>query len=425
LPHEGADVPHKEGRVIANVFYFLFIYPVETVIELAYILVWRIFNDTTLAIAGVSVVVGVLTLPLTGLADHQQRIESDMQKRMKPAEDKIRAVFRGDERYMLLATYYRQNHYHPVYALRSSLGIMIQVPFFIAAYHFLSHLEDMRAASFWFISNLAEPDGAARIGGIAINILPLVMTALNCASTAVYARGRPLRETARLYGVAAVFLALLYNAPAGLVLYWTCNNLFSLVKNAVQARRAVKVAGLAVLELFLCGLVVFVLFFHDGALNKRAIIAASAAALAAFPFARHRLFALLCALIRRTGGGGAASSSRSFALSLAQLALLTGIVIPAALIASSVAEFSYVAPLASPLPFVGITALQAAGAAFYLALLFALSPIRLKKALGFSVSFLATAALLDAFAFAGDYGFMLPNLDFPFYPPPPHYFLMR
>ena len=31
--------------------------------------------------------------------------------------------------------------------------------------------------------------------------------------------------------MAVIFLVLLYNSPSGLVVYWTCNNIFSLVKN--------------------------------------------------------------------------------------------------------------------------------------------------------------------------------------------------
>jgi membrane protein insertase Oxa1/YidC/SpoIIIJ len=64
-----------------------------------------------------------------------------------------------------------------------------------------------------------------------INVLPFVMTLINCASGAVYTKGLAFKDKIQLYGMALVFLALLYNSPAGLVLYWTLNNIFSLVKN--------------------------------------------------------------------------------------------------------------------------------------------------------------------------------------------------
>jgi membrane protein insertase Oxa1/YidC/SpoIIIJ len=35
--------------------------------------------------------------------------------------------------------------------------------------------------------------------------------------------------------MALIFLVLLYNSPSGLVLYWTCNNIFSLGKNLASA----------------------------------------------------------------------------------------------------------------------------------------------------------------------------------------------
>jgi hypothetical protein len=43
----------------------------------------------------------------------------------------------------------------------------------------------------------------------------------------------------QISGTALIFLALLYNSPSGLVLYWTLNNIFSLVKNIlVKAKYA-------------------------------------------------------------------------------------------------------------------------------------------------------------------------------------------
>ena len=57
------------------------------------------------------------------------------------------------------------------------------------------------------------------------------MTIINISASAVYSKGLSLKEKIQLYLTAAVFLILLYNSPSGLVLYWTLNNLFSLLKN--------------------------------------------------------------------------------------------------------------------------------------------------------------------------------------------------
>ena len=49
--------------------------------------------------------------------------------------------------------------------LRSSFGLLIQVPFFIAAYAYLSHLEVLRGTSFLFIRDLGAPDALLKLGG--------------------------------------------------------------------------------------------------------------------------------------------------------------------------------------------------------------------------------------------------------------------
>jgi membrane protein insertase Oxa1/YidC/SpoIIIJ len=85
--------------------------------ELFYVFVSLIFRNPAFSIFGISFVVSVLTLPLYLMAEKQQRMEREIQKRMKPKINTIKAVFNGDERFMLLSTYYRQNKYHPLYSL--------------------------------------------------------------------------------------------------------------------------------------------------------------------------------------------------------------------------------------------------------------------------------------------------------------------
>ncbi len=143
----------------------------------------------------------------------------------------------GDEQYMILSTFYKQNHYHPMMALRSSFGLLIQIPFFMAAYNYLSNSEHLKNISFYFLKNLGEPDKllTLKIGAtlISINVLPIVMTLINVISSAIYTKGFPLKEKIQVYALAAIFLVLLYNSPCGLVFYWILNNLFSLAKNII------------------------------------------------------------------------------------------------------------------------------------------------------------------------------------------------
>ena len=104
----------------------------------------------------------------------------------------------------------------------------------MAAYHFLSHLTLFQGVSFGPIRDLSLPDGALTIGGIAINILPILMTIVNIVSSSIYSKKTSLRDKIQLYGLALIFLVLLYRSPSGLVFYWLLNNIFSLCKNIVM-----------------------------------------------------------------------------------------------------------------------------------------------------------------------------------------------
>jgi YidC/Oxa1 family membrane protein insertase len=212
------------------ILYTLIIFPIEQVIEICFFYGKAWFDSLGVAILGVSVAVSTFILPVYLMADKQQRRQREIEKNLKPGVDLIKSVFKGDERFMLLSTYYRQNNYHPIFALRNSLDLLIQIPFFIAAYHFLHNLEILKGAPFLFIADLGSPDKLL----FGLNILPIVMTVINVVSGMFYAKDLATKDKVQLYLIAGVFLALLYNSPAGLVLYWTSNNVYNLVKNIIQ-----------------------------------------------------------------------------------------------------------------------------------------------------------------------------------------------
>lgn len=117
----------------------------------------------------------------------------------------------------------------------------------MGAYAYLSAHTGFDGVSFLMIQNLALPDGLLRIGSLSINVLPFVMTAINLASGYIYSKGSSLSEKLTIVGMAVFFLVLLYNSPASLLIYWTFNNVFSLVKSIIttvlkQLKRLLKCA---------------------------------------------------------------------------------------------------------------------------------------------------------------------------------------
>ncbi|MCR5790908.1 MAG: membrane protein insertase YidC [Lachnospiraceae bacterium] len=224
--------------MISSFLYLFFIYPIETFIEMIFSLSMKLFSNPGVSIIFVSLFVQLLVLPLYKRADALQEADRKKQADMKKWVDHIKKTFHGDERFLMLSEYYRQNDYEPILALRGSLPLLLQIPFFIAAYHYLSGLELLKGTSFLMINDLGSPDALLTLhlpqAAVSVNILPILMTVINLLSGAIYTKGFAFKEKLQLYVTALIFLVLLYSSPAGLVFYWTLNNLFSLFKNIVM-----------------------------------------------------------------------------------------------------------------------------------------------------------------------------------------------
>lgn len=152
---------------------------------------------------------------------------------MEPGVKHIRKTFKSDEQFMMMQAYYRVCHYNPLSFLKESVPLFLQIPFFIAAYRFVSSLSILDGASFGPVSNLIEPDRLLTIGTLSVNILPILMTLINLISGAIYSKDSDIRLKVQIGVTALIFLVLLYDSPSGLVIYWIMNNLFSLTKNIV------------------------------------------------------------------------------------------------------------------------------------------------------------------------------------------------
>ena len=172
-----------------------------------------------------------MCLPFYYRADKIRKEEEKKISEIKPYVDKIKKNFKGDELFFMLQTLYRQHNYNPIMALRNSFSLLLQIPFFIAAYHFFSNLELLNGYSWGPIQDFSKPDMLINFNGLSINLLPIIMTVVNIISCEVYLKTKTLRARIQPYSFALLFLVLLYNSPSALVLYWTSNNFFYLLKN--------------------------------------------------------------------------------------------------------------------------------------------------------------------------------------------------
>lgn len=338
-----------------EMLYKLLLGPIELLFDVVFSLSKEFTGSPVLSIVVLSIVINLLVLPLYKKADDLQKEEQAISKRLKPRIDQIKEAFTGDERFMMLQTLYRQNNYKPWYALRGSLSLLLQIPFFMAAYNFLSGLQALRGVSFGPIADLAAPDGMLSLGSVTINVLPILMTGINIVSGMIYTRGQPLKSKIQLYGMALIFLVLLYDSPAGLVLYWTLNNLFSLGKNLL------------------------------GMLKKPSGEAEKAGRTLPVGIVKHQRAIFLTACVLLTA--------------------LTGLLIPSALIADSPAEFVELNALQSPLVYIFHSFLLAAGTFLIWSVLFyLLAEERRRPLFALLFAFLALAAVADYMFFGTGYG---------------------
>jgi len=395
-----------------EILYTIIIYPLYQIIEFSYKVVDKIFGNRGFSIIGVSIAVTFFCLPLYIVVEKWQNLERQTVSRLKPKIDKIKAVFKGDEQYMILSAFYRQNHYHPLYSLRNSFGILVQIPFFIAAYTFLSQLESLKGASFYFVNNLGEPDKLVKINGFSLNLLPILMTVINCAAGIIYTRNLSIRDKIQIYGMAAVFLVLLYNSPSGLVLYWTMNNLFSLARNIFTLFKK----PLFVLYALLCSTVflmdIYLIFFFYGNMYKKSIFILVSLFIPLMPVLL-KLYNHLYNTVLMPINSDKKYRTNIYFISLAVICLLAGFTIPSFVIVSSPQEFSYIESFASPFAFLKISFLQALGFTVFLPVcVYLLFGNRVKTFLTVIAVFVCFCSVVNTFAFSGEYGELSSMLTF-------------
>ena len=212
-----------------NILYQILIAPLEAVMRVALSTIYGAIGSYGVSIFFLSLLINVVLFPLFQMAERWQEAERQVQKKLKPKLQQFRQAFSGEERHVMTQALYRQTGYHPVYAMRSSFGLFLQLPFWIAAYQLLSRYQPLNGASFLALEDLGKPDSLL----LGFNLLPFVMTALNLAAAYVYTKSLSRAEQIQPMVLASLFLVLLYSAPAGLLLYWTFNSLFSLIRIAL------------------------------------------------------------------------------------------------------------------------------------------------------------------------------------------------
>ena len=310
--------------------------PLKLVFEIIFNLAYKFTQNPGLSIIALSLAMNILVLPLYRRADAMQEEARDIDEKLRKGVNHIKKSFTGDERMMILQTYYRQNDYRPTDALNGSVSLLLEIPFFIAAYQFLSHLSLLSGVSFGPIADLGKPDGLLVIGGLTINLLPVLMTLINVVSSAIYLKGFPLKTKIQLYGMAAFFLVFLYKSPAGLVFYWTLNNVFSLVKTIFYKIKNPRKVLAILCSALGAAVFAFGLFIYNAETMTKKLFILCVAVVLEMPV----LLPLLKKLFPKTAIAKELRPNRKlFMLGGLFITVLLGALIPSAVISDSAQEF--------------------------------------------------------------------------------------
>jgi YidC/Oxa1 family membrane protein insertase len=192
------------------------------------------------SILALSLCVKIILHPLMELGDKWQRDVNRVSARLAPGLAAIKKMYKGEEQHEKTLALYREAHVSPFYTLKSVFGVAIQIPVFIAAYTALSASPHLAGVSFFGISDLAKPDHIIPVTqNFRLNLLPFLMSLFTIlASSSFHDRSLSAsqlkRQQINLYFMAIVFFGLLYACPAGVVLYWTCNNVLAWVRQLIK-----------------------------------------------------------------------------------------------------------------------------------------------------------------------------------------------
>jgi len=384
--------------------------PLQLLFEVIYMIADRVIDNPGLSIIVLSLVMNFLVLPLYKRADAMQEEERDIEMKLRDGVAHIKKTFSGDEKMMILQTYYRQNNYKPTYVLRGAVSLFLQIPFFIAAYRFLSGLSLLNGVSFGPIADLGKPDGMLEIAGVTINILPVIMTAVNLVSCVIFTKGGTLKSKIQLYAMALFFLVFLYTSPAGLVFYWTLNNVFSLIKTIFYKLKHPGRVLSVIVSLGGIALFVYGLFFYPALTLRKTTFFIFCAVALQFPL----LYSLLSKKIKSLFKSKSVQPNKKiFFAGGIFLSLFTGVLIPSTVINASPQEFVDINYFYNPLWYVVCSFCFAAGIfVIWLGVFYWLAKPSGEVIFERAVWILSGVAIADYMFFGKDLGILSADLKF-------------
>lgn len=198
------------------------------------------------AIIALVLIVKIALYPLSHWAIVNQAKTMVEMNKVKPIMEEMNAKYKDDaaKRSQEMMKIYREHNINPLGPLRGCFPMLLQAPIFFALYVLLDQAVELRGQSFLWIHDLSEPDrliyfgfNLPIVGWDGFNILPLFMAGTQyITSRMMMANVTDETQKQVMTLMPIMFVFFLYGMPAGLMLYWTIQNLWQIGHTALTKR---------------------------------------------------------------------------------------------------------------------------------------------------------------------------------------------
>jgi YidC/Oxa1 family membrane protein insertase len=181
------------------------------------------------AILALTAIIKMVLWPLQGKANRSMRQMS----LLTPKVQELREKYKDDPTRMNqeVMKLYKEYGINPV---GGCLPMMIQIPIFFGLFKMLGQAVELRNSHFLWVHDLSQPDTVASLPlfdySIPINIIPLCMAATQIWLMAMTPKTGDATQRRVMMFTPLIFLFICYNFAAALALYYTTQNLFSIVQ---------------------------------------------------------------------------------------------------------------------------------------------------------------------------------------------------
>ena len=184
-----------------------------------------VFHNYAAAIIVLTIIIKSLLWPIQNKATNQMRKMSLLSPKMTELREKYKDdPQKMNEEVMKLYKEYGVNPFS------GCVPLLIQIPIFFGFYAMLGSAIELRNSSFLWVQDLSQPDTVFKLWGFPVNVLPIVMAGTMIWQLVITPKSGDAMQQRIFYFMPVIFLVFCYNYASGLALYWTTQNLFSILQ---------------------------------------------------------------------------------------------------------------------------------------------------------------------------------------------------